>query len=130
MLTPTQIHQWRTLGYTVVHDILPTATVQAAHCAMQRHLPHSQGTTMVPDFGNDQSLEFPCNDTALDDVPLHPNLLRAACTLLRTSYVRLHQAVAWGKYGLELSSYECVPPSGASKNDIQKTELIEIAADV
>lgn len=100
MLCAADIQQWRTRGYALVHDFLPALVTHAAVHAMHEHLPQDKGATMTPDFGNDNALAFPCNDEALDAVPLHPRLLHAACTLLQTSYVRLHQAVAWGKYGL------------------------------
>ena len=114
MLPQSAIDQWRTHGYALVHDFLPTNVTRAAVHAMRQHLPREQGATMTPDFGNDNALAFPCNDAALDAVPLHPQLLHAARTLLCTSYVRLHQAVAWGKYGLPAATRT------ASRNDDQR----------
>lgn len=111
MLTDAHITQWHKSGYVLVHDMVD---VTAARQAMQEEATHRHANERVHDFGNDRRLEFPCGVDALDRVPVHPTLLLAASTLLKSKYVLLHQAVAWTKYG--------EPPNktSAESNDDQR----------
>lgn len=89
----------RTQGYALIDGLLPDALIAQASEEMCAAWPKN-GTPQSEDFGSNGKTTFPCPFPALNDVVLHPNLLRAVGQLLGVSSkdLRLTQADGWPKY--------------------------------
>ena len=116
VLTRTQIQQWREEGWLVLDNIWPRDVIVAAAAAAEQIYPKptpnaetptapgliTTSTTTAP-----HERDFPFSRFALNEVVLHPRILRAAAQLLGTddSNVRFYGDVVLGKYGV-------LPPDG------------------
>ena len=114
VLTPAQIRQWREHGWLVLDNIWPSDVIAAAAAAAEAIYPKptpSADAPIVPSFATgavaQHERDFPFSRSALNEVVLHPRILRVAAQLLGTdgSDVRFYGDVVLGKYGV-------VPPDG------------------
>ena len=96
-ITEDQEISWREKGYALVDGLLPESLVKAAAEQIYTHFVGDveDECKQRKDFGG---LEYPTGLSALDDLILHPGLIKVAAKLLRTSDIRITQADAWGKY--------------------------------
>ena len=77
VLSVTQVQRWHDRGYLVLDDLWPAATIRAAAAAAEEMYP----VDMSPeDPKEDRS--FPFSRSALNDVVLHPRVLKAVSQLL------------------------------------------------
>jgi hypothetical protein len=96
-ITEAQEQSWRNHGYALVDGLLPAELVLSAEKEMREHF---QGELedecrKRKDFGG---LEYPTQLSSLNELILHPNLIKVASKLLQTDDIRMTQADAWGKY--------------------------------
>ena len=114
VLTPAQIRQWREQGWLVLDNIWPSDVIAAAAAAAEAIYPKptpSADAPIVPGFtagaAAQHERDFPFSRSALNEVVLHPRILRVAAQLLGTddSGVRFYGDVVLGKYG-------ALPPDG------------------
>ncbi|KAJ2997929.1 hypothetical protein HDV02_005024 [Globomyces sp. JEL0801] len=122
IITEEQIKTWTENGYALVDGLVD---VDLALKCRKEALEAVEG--QLEDFGSlDGKLEFPTGFNACDAITLHPNLIRAAATLLKVpeSDLRLMQSDIWSKTGKVLSSKiegdNSWPPSGVSNDEIVK----------
>lgn len=86
--------QWIQNGYVILRNAIDVKRAQQDMSDMfPRETPHP-----VQDFGNAGEGEFPSRPS-LNDIAVHPVLLKTARELLQTNDILLTQSVAWAKYG-------------------------------
>ena len=112
VLTEAQVEQWRTQGWVVVDGVWPRSTIAAAARAAEeiypRQMPELDASNAEPamsaaPFGN----TYPFSRQALNEVVLHPRVLRAAAELLGEpdeNDVRFYGDIVLGKYGTGMDS--------------------------
>ena len=109
-LIDAQIRQWRTEGYTFVAGMIPDELIAELRAAAVEKYPEpgSPEAEAVRDFGSFGALNFPSQTSALNELTLHPNLLKAVADLLGTEIIdlRLTQSDLWSKYGRTSKSGE------------------------
>ena len=88
-LTPEQEHSWRTRGFCLVDGVWPAELIAQA----------AAGLAAGEGLGMGEGQEFPSDLGTINDVTLHPRLLRAVAQLLQTeeTELRLQESSAWGK---------------------------------
>lgn len=92
--------QWLENGYVICRNAIDVSGAQKAMCELYpRETPHP-----VQDFGNGGEGEFFCKHEHLNDISVHPILLRCARECLGTDDIILTQSVAWAKYGQPVSN--------------------------
>jgi hypothetical protein len=103
-----QIRSWRENGFALVDDLLPTDLIERARAETVAFFPkagsvESEGVT---DYGSMGEMEFPTRSDAINDITLHPRLLRAVSQLLgiRIRDLRLTQSEPWPKYGHQVET--------------------------
>ena len=102
-LTPHQIAQWRTEGYTFVSALLPEDLFSELERAARSRFPaaDSEEVKKIADFGSSGQLNFPSQVESLNKVTLHESILDGISDLLdtRVEDLRLTQSDLWPKYG-------------------------------
>ena len=98
-----QIDSWRDRGFTLVHDLLPSALLQTVKQDAVGFYP-APGTDAAAhfhNFGSGQKFVFPAESSACNAITLHPLLLQAVADLLGVTIkeLRLTQSDLWPKYG-------------------------------
>ena len=102
VLTAAQVRAWRTKGWVVVDGLWPEATIAAAATAAEQVYPLPQPADGQPlPSAQPHANAFPFSRQALNDLVLHPRVLRAAAQLLGDDDVRFYGDVMLGKYGEE-----------------------------
>ena len=105
VLYPEQIRSWRENGFALVDDLLPIDLIERARAETVAFFPEagSAESASITDYGSRGEMEFPTRSDAINDITLHPRLLRAVSQLLgiRIRDLRLTQSEPWPKYGHE-----------------------------
>jgi hypothetical protein len=103
VLTREQVASWRERGFALVNGVIPEPVVQKLREDAREIFPPagSPESTQVTDFGSMGKLEFPAESEPMNELTLHPRLLRALAQLLAvdTKQLRLTQSDVWPKYG-------------------------------
>ncbi|MGQ0593812.1 MAG: phytanoyl-CoA dioxygenase family protein [Gammaproteobacteria bacterium] len=103
VLTEAQVIEWREHGFALVDGVFPPALLAQARDDALAVFPRagSDAADVVNDFGSSGKMEFPAASGAVNDLTLHPRLLRAVAQLLAidTLELRLTQSDLWPKYG-------------------------------
>ena len=112
VLSAEMVAAWHANGWLLVDGVLPAGLVAAAAADGAAIYPTpsgsngtaeqlaSSGRLRLGDGGNSVSTDFPYNSRALNQVVVHPRMLRAVEQLLATDDIRLTQAGFGAKYGL------------------------------
>ena len=89
-LSTTQIKNWHHQGFCLVDGVWPNELIRQAVTGLT-------ATGLEPGMG--QGKEFPSDLESLNEITLHPRLLRAIAQLLNTdeSSIRLQESVCWAK---------------------------------
>ena len=88
VLTPSQIHKWRTEGYLLIDGIFPSDLIDGARAALTALNPGSLGTSNVA---------YPTSSKTLNSLLIHPRLVSAGAALLGSEQLRMTQSIAWSK---------------------------------
>ena len=121
VLSEAQIIEWREHGFALVDGVFPSALLAQARDDALAVFPSagSDAADAVNDFGSSGNMEFPAASGAVNDLTLHPRLLRAVAQLLavETLELRLTQSDLWPKYGRTWSrvARATTPTSGCSR---------------
>ena len=103
VLSEAQVIEWREHGFALVDGVFPPALLAQARDDALAVFPSagSDAADAVNDFGSSGNMEFPAASAAVNDLTLHPRLLRAVAQLLaiETLELRLTQSDLWPKYG-------------------------------
>ncbi len=104
VLTTAQVIGWRERGFALVDGgVFPRELLAQAREDALAVFPSagSDAADAVNDFGSSGKMEFSTSSAAVNDLTLHPRLLRAVAQLLglETTELRLTQSVLWPKYG-------------------------------
>ena len=103
ILSEAQVIDWREHGFGLVDGVFPPALLAQARDDALAAFPSagSDAADAVNDFGSSGKMEFPAASAAVNDLTLHPRLLRAVAQLLavETLELRLTQSDLWPKYG-------------------------------
>ena len=103
VLSEAQVIEWREHGFALVDGVFPPALLAQARDDALAVFPSagSDVADAVNDFGSSGNMEFPTASAAVNDLTLHPRLLRAVAQLLaiETLELRLTQSDLWPKYG-------------------------------
>ena len=87
-----QIKKWKTEGYCIIHNFLDEKLINEAVKTLEALIfPDEQ------EFGSDGKLEFPTDFDVLNDISLHPKIIKSAQQLLGTKDIRLMQSDYWKK---------------------------------
>mmetsp|Transcript_23852 Transcript_23852/g.34985 ORF Transcript_23852/g.34985 Transcript_23852/m.34985 type:complete len:365 (+) Transcript_23852:35-1129(+) len=110
VLSPEQVTQWRTEGYTLVSDVFPDTLLQQVRNAAIEAYPEGTGP-MKDELGSGGKMTFPVCDDAfqvVNKIPLHMRLITAVTQLLgcNSDDLRLSQADLWGKRGYTEPKYD------------------------
>jgi len=93
--------QWAENGFCLVDSLLPIELLERVKQVASSFFPApgSDKAKSMTDFGG--GLSFPSTFDSVNEIPLHPNLLRAVGRLLHAEPcdIRLTQAEVWPKYG-------------------------------
>jgi len=104
-LTPDQVRQWRSEGFTFVSGLFDPALIAAVTEQADAHYPDANSAQAkgFTDFGSAGALNFPTPKQPLNQLTLDPRLLGAVAQLLDTTVpeLRLTQSDLWPKYGRE-----------------------------
>jgi len=89
-LSTTQIKNWHHQGFCLVDDVWPNELMRQAVTELT-------ATALAPGMG--QGKEFPSDLESLNEITLHPRLLRVIAQLLNTdeSGIRLQESECWAK---------------------------------
>ena len=89
------VEQWRNEGYAFVDNLLPIDLLDKAKIAIQQLVEHSD-VKVKDDFG---LFGFPFDSSAdcLNEIVLHPTIIKLVQTLLKQDDIRLTQGEAWLK---------------------------------
>ncbi len=102
-LTTAQVIGWRERGFALVDGVFPRELLAQAREDALAVFPSagSDAADAVNDFGSSGKMEFSTSSAAVNDLTLHPRLLRAVAQLLglETTELRLTQSDLWPKYG-------------------------------
>src|SRR5580704_11466734 len=99
--------QWEEDGWCLVEDLFPAEAVRAAQAALPALFPTAEDFAADRDPGRNHPFRvdshrvmprFPFEDSALNDLVVHDNLLDLAEAFLELRDVRLYQATAGAKY--------------------------------
>jgi hypothetical protein len=88
-----QMDQWKTEGYCVIHNFFEEEITKEAVSILK----NMKWQVDQDEFGSGGFLEFPCSFDLLNDITLHPRLIKAAQQLLGTEDIRLMQSDYWKK---------------------------------
>ncbi len=103
ILLPEQVQSWREQGFVLVDGVFPQELIATLIQETKAHFfaPDGPEAKKVFDFGSEGRMNFPSQIEALNQVSLHPHLLRCISQLLSEdiSDLRLTQSDLWAKYG-------------------------------
>lgn len=91
VLSEAQVIEWREHGFALVDGVFPPALLAQARDDALAVFPSagSDGADAVNDFGSSGNMEFPAASAAVNDLTLHPRLLRAVAQLLAIETLEL-----------------------------------------
>jgi len=125
LLTDTQITQWKTSGYCVVHSFFPPADYAAADRAVRAQ--PSADITHTNGFGSKNGcFEFPTDEQALNMLTLHPDLIRSCQALLGSDDIRLMQSDVWCKTGAEVATRRAAVPDAPHAPDSSQDQRMHM----
>ena len=95
------IHEWKTKGFCVIDNFFEKTIINEVISLINNiNFPHNN------DFGSDMGkLEFPCDFEILNNITLHPKLIKACQQLLNYNDIRLIQSDIWSKTNKNSNKY-------------------------
>ena len=90
-----QINQWRSQGYALLDNLLPIELIDNAKIAIE-HMVESSDVKVKDDFGL-FGFPFDKDSNCLNDIILHPTIIKLVQVLLKQDDIRLTQGEAWLK---------------------------------
>lgn len=95
------IHEWNTQGFCVINDFFKKELInKIINLINSINFPHSN------DFGSiNGKLEFPCDYDLLNNITLHPDLIKSCQQLLNEKNIRLIQSDIWSKKNKNNNKY-------------------------
>ena len=90
-----QVNQWRSQGYALIDNLLPIDHIDNAKIAIEQ-LVECSDVKVKDDFGL-FGFPFDKDSNCLNDIILHPTIIKLVQVLLKQDDIRLTQGEAWLK---------------------------------